>query len=197
MYSRKHELAAAAVVGSLLVILGVAIYRKLEQFGKEISDTISNGGFNRFTREHGLPSGYLRHMRNDLPALQALVREYCARHKGQFPSSRDAAETRRLLKPNLGREHALFNPATGRPFEANLQLRGRRWSEITDPDRTILFYDPSPPPTYLQVYFVMVSGRVGHVDGGDWIELYRASAISPSPQPGKDGVDGKPSAVHP
>ena len=164
MRSQWLMLAGAGVV---MVLIG---YPTL-MVCRSISDTISDAGYYRSDTEHHLPHGYDRRMRKSLAYLRDTTIFYCQNHKGMFPPMQDALQTRHALSPFAKPSSLFLNPATQLRFQPNAALQGHRFGEIIRPDDVLVFYDAQPPSTYPEVYYVMLSGRIGHIDIKDWPKL--------------------------
>jgi hypothetical protein len=124
---RPLAVTAAALTGIVLVtVLGIAVY----------------GAFFGSLGPH-----WVLQSRSDLRQLSTAVMNYTTDHDGQFPRAASWLEvlgSERYLDPRqeLGRDHR--DPNAGRMFAMNAALGGYHSEQISEPGRTVLFFECRP-----------------------------------------------------
>ncbi len=161
---------AAAVTAIVIGVLGYFLHG--------VGILMSDPSYYRWDRAHHLAYGYRRRQPNNLYYLRLGLLEYAQYHQGNLPPMQNAAAVQRMLIPYVHHARPFYNITTGRPLIPNAALSNRKYRSITNPNIMIAFYDPAPPKSYPEVYYVTLNGHVDHISLSRWPLVRQALGVT-------------------
>lgn len=93
-----------------------------------------------------------------------------------LPPMRDAASLKKAILPYVRNEGVFLSPATGKAFQPNSHLAGRRIKQLGSPAGVVLLYSAVPEPDGTHI-IARADGTVRVVRADEWENLARAQRL--------------------
>jgi len=116
---------------------------------------------------------------SNMKQLATGIMMYCQDYDETLPPMRDAASLKKVMLPYVKSDSVLRSPATGRPFQPNPRLAGRRLAQLIRPSNVIMLYSAVPEPDGRRIV-ARADGAVRIVSTEEWKKLAQSQRL-PSP----------------